>query len=476
MYDFNFADLLTVGKRHWKLLAISAFVGLVLAGVYTVFLVPRQWTAKTTIVLGNQTSSASSLSSMLGGIAGGAIPGFMSGQGPSTDLYELLLRSWDTRQKVVESCDLQSVLKTKRRPEAVEALGQAARVDANPPTSVNLAVTLPGTPRGLFPPDDSDLAIRQLTVTCIQAYLGSLQDQLGVLRITSSKSQREFLEVQVPEARAKFYRAQEELAAWQARERLPSPAKVGDMLADQLVQVQKDLTTAEIQARGQRETAARARQLLRQEKEMVPSTETEVQNPQIAALNKALADLEQQLAEQQVFYHKTREHPDVQRLLVQKQELLAQIAAAYKNQMLTASTSVARNSVYDSMRAQLLTAEVAAAAASSQAQGLRAVLEEGKAKVAGLAGAGTEYTRLYENMQITQAIYETVVKQYEAARLSEKAEEPIFFVTDPAFVPYKKSAPRTSVSAIAGMLMGMLVGWGLAYRRERWRGKGKEAG
>ncbi len=467
MYDFNFADMLIIGKRHWKVLAISALLGLVTAGFITTFVIPRQWTAKTTIVLGNQTTSSENLSAMLPGLVGGAVPNFGGTRGPTTDLYELLLRSWDMRCQIVDNCGLQKVFNKRKKPNAIEALGKAAKVDTNPPASVILSLSLPGSPRGLFPSNDSDMAIRQLTVTCIDKYMELLQAQLDDLRISSSKSQRVFLEGQIPQAQAKLYKAQEALADWQTQERLPSPAKVGDLLADQLVQVQKDLTAAEIEAQGQREATAKARQLLQEQKEMVPSAQTKAQNPQIAALHKTLAEVEQQLAEQQVFYHKTREHPDVQRLLVQKKELLVQVAAAHKNQMLPASASIARNAAYDAMRGQLLLAQVAQAAASSRAQGLRIVLEEGKRKVADLAGAGTEYARLYANVRMSEAVYETVVKQYEAARLSEKAEEPIFFVVDPPLVPHKKSAPSTMVSVIAGMLIGLLVGWGLACSRER---------
>lgn len=462
MYDFNFADLLVAGRRHRKLLLLTSLAGMILLGAQAVFLAPREWTSTTTIVLGNQTSAASNLSAMLSGMAGVSL----ASEGPSTDMYEVLLRSRETRRQVVEACGLQQVFGKSRLEDAIESLGTAARVDTQPPSTVLLSVSLSGTPRGLQPPEDSDRAIRELTVTCINKYLEILQKQLDTLRISSSKSQRVFLESQIPQARSKLYAAQQALADWQAREGLPAPTKLGDTLADELAEVQKNLTAAEIEARGQGQAAAQAQRLLREQSEMVPGTRTETRNPQIEALSENLADLEKRLAEERVFNHKTDEHPDVRQLLVQKEEVLAQLAAAYQQSLQPASASETRNTAFDALRTQLLSAQVAQAAADSRAQGLRSVLAQGRARVNALVGAGTEYARLYQNVQLAGAVYETVVKQHEAARLSEKAEEPIFFVIDPPTVPHKKSAPSTSVSLVTGLLLGFLLGLGLAYRRE----------
>jgi len=320
------------------------------------------------------------------------------------------------------------------------------------------------------------MATRELAVTCVNTYTEVLQAQLDRLRLSSAKSQRVFLQTQLPAARAKYYAAQKALADWQRQEKVPSPPKIGEVLSDELADVQKALTSAEIEAQAQARAAGQARQLLAGESEMLVSGRTETQNPQIALLTKSLAELEQQLAEQEVFYHKTPEHPDVQRLKVQKEELLAQLSAAYRQQMQPASVATTRNAAFESLRGQWLNATIAKEAAQARVQGLRAALARGRQRVETLSGMSLEYARLYEEMQMSEAVYETVVKQYEAARLSEKAEEPIFFVTDPPVLPYKKAGPSTSLSVIAGLILGMVVGMALAYRGERRRLETEPAG
>src|ERR1035437_4100790 len=98
MYDFNFADLLIVGKKNWKLLGLWALIGLAVIGAATVFLIPQTWSASASIALGNQASSTSMLGGMLSSAMGGAaasLLGNLASSGPTTDLYTLLLESWD---------------------------------------------------------------------------------------------------------------------------------------------------------------------------------------------------------------------------------------------------------------------------------------------------------------------------------------------------------------------------------------------
>ncbi|HEY3398410.1 MAG TPA: Wzz/FepE/Etk N-terminal domain-containing protein [Armatimonadota bacterium] len=470
MYEINFEKTLRGLLRQWKIILGATVGGVLLVGIITVFFLPRTWEASALLMMGNQapTSTASALLSGLTGGALSSLPG-MSSSGPTTDVFEALLRSWDTRMKVADKCGLQKALDTTRPEDAADALGKLAQVDTQPPTSVTITIDLKGTPRGLFPSDKDDQQVRQLTVQVANTYIDLLKSQLDGLRITSAKSQRVFLEKQMPLARKDFYTSQRLLAAWQAQHHIPAPPKAGELLATELSTVQQDLTTSEVAQQVQAQTAQRTRQLLGKQAQMVTSASTQQQNPQIQALSTALAGVEQQLSEQQTFYHKTKDHPDVQRLLVERETLLQQLRESYKQGMLPASVTMARSMVYDQLLGGLLTAEVTQLAEASKSRGLRAVMAQGKQMIEKLSWSSLEYAQLYEEVQIKQAIYETVIKQYEAAVLNEKAEEPVFFVTDPAVVPYKKAGPSTVMNGAVGVLLGLLVGlaWaGLRMRRE----------
>jgi uncharacterized protein involved in exopolysaccharide biosynthesis len=470
MYDFNFADLLVVSKRNWKLLGLSGLVGLIVIGALTMFVIPQKWSAEAAIALGNQTSSNSMLGSMLSATMGNSsLSGLLgvSSSGPTTDLYTLLLMSWDTRRRVVEKCGLQKLFKEDLKDAAIDDMAKAAEVDATPPASCTVMVTLSGTPRGLFPANDKDLQIRKKTVECVNAYTQALTEELAGLQISPSKTDRLFLEQQMPQAKAKFDKAQIALTRWEAKNHLPSPTTAGSLLAQELMTVIQAQVTAQIQAQGDASAVAEGQRLLKGQKEMVLAGNSESLNPQIVAIANGLAAVDQQLAQQEIFSHKTAEHPDVKQLEVQKQELMRQLTAAYKELMLPATTAESRNAVYDTMRGAIVAAQVDKIASDAKVRGLNGVLNEGKHQVETLAGASLDYARLWEDVVLSQSLYETITKNYEAMLLTEKAEEPIFFVVDPPVIPYKKTSPSTVLAIVIGLLLGLIVGVNLSYRKER---------
>ena len=478
MYDFNFADLVIASKKHWKLVLLYTVVTFMVIGAITMFLVPQHWSAQASIALGNQATPSSALGGVLSsalGSAASSILGQLSNQGPSTDLYTLLLQSWDTRRRVVEKCQLQKVVGERLKEGAIDDLAKLAEVDAQPPTSVSVTIYLKGTPRGLMPGDDKDLKTRELCVSVINAYTQALQEELNGLRLSSASSDRIFLEQQMPPAKAKFEEAEAKLFKWEGHNHQPSPTTAGALIAQELITVVQTQIQSQIQAQGDSAAIAEGEKLLGGQKEMLIAGNSESLNPQIIALASGIASVEQQIAQQEVFYHKTPEHPDVQQLLVQKQKLIDQLGTAYKELMIPASKAYARNAVYDQMRGALVAAEVDKTASDAKVKGLDAVLEMGKRQVEQLSGQAVDYARLEEDVVLNQAIYETIMKNYEAALLTEKAEEPIFFIVDPPVVPYKKSSPSTLMAIVVGIFLGVFLGVGAANKRERKRARAREA-
>jgi hypothetical protein len=73
-------------------------------------------------------------------------------------------------------------------------------------------------------------------------------------------------------------------------------------------------------------------------------------------------------------------------------------------------------------------------------------------------GAGLEYLRAEHELKYRQAMFDLLIKQYDAARLDESKDAAIIQVVEPAIVPDRRSSPQTCVDRIA------LDGWRVSRR------------
>jgi uncharacterized protein involved in exopolysaccharide biosynthesis len=75
--------------------------------------------------------------------------------------------------------------------------------------------------------------------------------------------------------------------------------------------------------------------------------------------------------------------------------------------------------------------------------------------------AGMEYLHAEHELQYQQALYDMLMKQYDAARLDESKDAAIIQVVEPAIAPEQKSAPKRSLIVllftIAGLFSGCLL-------------------
>lgn len=79
------------------------------------------------------------------------------------------------------------------------------------------------------------------------------------------------------------------------------------------------------------------------------------------------------------------------------------------------------------------------------------------------------YVNLYRKTKIEEAVYETLTKQYELAKVEEAKEIPTVHILDDAVVPDKKSfPPRTAITLVGAFLAGILAA-GRVMGRLMWR-------
>jgi len=69
-----------------------------------------------------------------------------------------------------------------------------------------------------------------------------------------------------------------------------------------------------------------------------------------------------------------------------------------------------------------------------------------------------DYVRKEREVKYHEALFETLSKQYEAARLDEAHDAPVLQVLDPASYPDSKSAPKRTYIVLGGMILGFFGG------------------
>jgi uncharacterized protein involved in exopolysaccharide biosynthesis len=76
--------------------------------------------------------------------------------------------------------------------------------------------------------------------------------------------------------------------------------------------------------------------------------------------------------------------------------------------------------------------------------------------------AGLEYLRAEHELKYRQAMFDLLIKQYDAARLDESKDAAIIQVVEPAIVPDRRSSPKRALILLLSMAGGLVVGCFLA--------------
>jgi uncharacterized protein involved in exopolysaccharide biosynthesis len=85
--------------------------------------------------------------------------------------------------------------------------------------------------------------------------------------------------------------------------------------------------------------------------------------------------------------------------------------------------------------------------------------ESGGFDLADVAGAGAEYLRAEHELEYRQALFDLLLKQYDAARWDEARNAAVIQVVEAAIPPERKSAPRRTFIVLIFMAFGLLGSW-----------------
>jgi len=81
---------------------------------------------------------------------------------------------------------------------------------------------------------------------------------------------------------------------------------------------------------------------------------------------------------------------------------------------------------------------------------------------------GVTYADLYRRTKIQEAVYETLTKQYELAKVQEAKEIPMVKVLDPPSYPERKASPPRLAILVLGTLLALALGCGWVLGKSAW--------
>ncbi len=85
--------------------------------------------------------------------------------------------------------------------------------------------------------------------------------------------------------------------------------------------------------------------------------------------------------------------------------------------------------------------------------------ESGGLDLADVAGAGADYLRAEHELEYRQALFDLLLKQYDAARWDESRNAAVIQVVEPAIPPDVKSAPRRTLIVLFITAFGLFGAW-----------------
>ena len=83
---------------------------------------------------------------------------------------------------------------------------------------------------------------------------------------------------------------------------------------------------------------------------------------------------------------------------------------------------------------------------------------------------GVEFADLYRRTRVQEAVFETLTKQYELAKVQEAKEIPTVKVLDAADIPDKKSFPPRLLIIVFGTSLGVAAAAVWVFGNEMWHG------
>lgn len=445
MQEVEFTALFRILRRQkWVILGLTLVV-LLASVLYTLLLVKREYVASSTIVYSQPTISlpAAAPAGSLG------LPTSIAATGPSA-WFETVLTSRNLARKMVQKYGLVQVLDTDGEQEAVRKTIDRIIVTPKPEAqALLLQVRIPGTPKRMIgTPVDADRA--EMAARIVNDLLAELDTWMRTTEYNTATRQRKYVEDQLSRVLDETTTTRDKLLAAFQKSGVFAPDQQGQAWLSALATVEQEVAATRAQLAGvdvMREASRSGKPTLQLATQIQPEA---ARSQVLDELRKEETDLQVQLRRETEVNHKTDAHPDVAAL----NKALAETRAQIKTEL-----EVAR-------QAQKLQEE---ALSSRLSQG-EARWSELQARLRSLPAEGLEVEGLRRALESQASLLDMLSKQFLLAAIQEQQFTEKFTVLDRAEPPGKAASPSLALAALVGLAAGLMLGLFAGGIREFSRG------
>lgn len=423
----KFRDVLsTLNKR--RQIIVNVFFAFIIVSMVVSFFIPASFEAETSLRVKQPKGLNSSLLEMVDPLYNKQLMG----------TYSEILKSRTVVQEVID--------KTQNGKATIPTYEDMVKQITTQPVKDTeiLKVKLKGST-----PEDA----RDTVNTLVDCFLG----RLATLNRAEQSVIREFVGERLIDSKQELERAETALESYKRTQRLVSLPDQSKALVDRMSGIDKLRAENRVSmAIAQAKTASAERQLANEKPGFV------AESPFITQYKAKLADLEVELVG--LLGNYTENYPKVIEVRRAINETKTKLDAEILR--IVSADAASMNPIHQSLLQLKIQSEAELAASVAQKSALEALIHDGNKEIEQLPAKEQGLTQLVREAQVAQEIYTMLAKRYEEARINEVMLPTEVQVIDGAIAPEFPVSPRKLLNAIVAGIVGLLVGFGMAFYLE----------
>jgi len=285
-----------------------------------------------------------------------------------------------------------------------------------------------------------------------------VEESRSINRSRANEAKR-FIEEQLTEKETELKRAEEEKLEYKRQENILYLDEETKINIEQLANFQSQEIEVNNRIVENKAELAEVHRQLEKQAETYISSETITTNPEVRELQSQLTNLEIQLPTLLEKYSKGS--PQVSEVEIKIREIKSKISE--KVAEIVGSKVSARNPIYQTLLAQVVTLETTLISLETKKISLASSVKEYESRLERLPDKELYLARLERAIKVSESTYIILLEKYQEARINEAMELGDIRVIDEARIPEDPIKPNKKLNLAIGGILGLMLGVMLTF-------------